>query len=157
MFSWLKKRLSPPEPAGPPVAIREFGTDDGPISQDGVIAEDPGWRIECSGKRTVHLFEVPLEDVEQSLLTYRAQMRCSDLDGEAYLEMWCRLPGRGEFFSKGLDSKLGGTMDWSSFETPFFVRKGQRPDLAKLNLAVKGRGTIWIKEIGLDRTPLVET
>ena len=35
--------------------------------------------------------------------------------------MWCRLPGRGEFFSKGLHNKVQGTTDWASYEIPFFL------------------------------------
>jgi hypothetical protein len=68
--------------------------------------------------------------------------------------MWCRLPGRGEFFSKGLQQGVKGTTDWSSYETPFILKAGQRPDLIKLNLVGEGAGTVWIKEVELLRTPL---
>jgi len=46
-----------------------------------------------------------------------------------------------------------GTTGWSSYEVPFRLRKGQRPDLLKLNLAVEGRGKVWIKDIELLKTP----
>jgi hypothetical protein len=68
--------------------------------------------------------------------------------------MWCRFPGRGEFFSKGLHHAVKGTTDWVSCETPFRLKKGQRPDLLKLNLVVEGRGKVGIKDVQLLRTPL---
>jgi len=76
-------------------------------------------------------------------------MKSTDLEGRAFLEMWCRFPGRGEFFSKGLNQVLKGTTEWSSYEIPFRLRKGERPDLIKLNLAVEGKGRIWIRDVEL--------
>jgi hypothetical protein len=71
--------------------------------------------------------------------------------------MWCRLPGRGEFFSKGLQQAVSGTANWSHYEIPFYLKKGQKPDLIKLNLAVEGAGTVWLRNIELLRTRLLES
>jgi hypothetical protein len=68
--------------------------------------------------------------------------------------MWCRLPGRGEFFSKGFNHALKGSTDWASCETPFFLRKEQRPDLVKLNLVAEGPATVWIRDVELLKTAL---
>jgi hypothetical protein len=155
MFEWLKSMFKPPKPAGPPQRIRAFGPSDRPIIQDGVAAEGNGWRIESREKRTVRLFEVPNPGAEQCMLTYRARMKAANLQGGAYLEMWCRLAGQGEFFSKGLHQKVAGTTDWGSYEVPFYLKKGQRPDLIKLNLTVEGAGTVWMKDLELLKTPLV--
>ena len=38
--------------------------------------------------------------------------------------------------------------------SPFFSRKGERPDLVKLNVVVEGRGTLWIKNVELLKGPL---
>jgi len=54
--------------------------------------------------------------------------------------MWCRFPGRGECFSRALRQTLTGTTDWIACETPFFLRKGQKPDLIRLNLVVDNGG-----------------
>jgi hypothetical protein len=113
-----------------------------------------GWLIEAREKQTVRLFEWPDPGVESCVITYRAKIRCENLKGRAYLEMWCRVPGRGEFFSKGFQQTLTGTSAWGSFEIPFFLKKGQRPDLIKLNLAVDGTGKVWMKEIEVLQTPL---
>ncbi len=29
-----------------------------------------------------------------------------------FVEMWVRIPGKGEFFSRGLDRPITGTMSW---------------------------------------------
>jgi len=156
MLSWLKSLFKVPQPAGPPEAIKTFTSSDATITQDGITIEDEGWRIECkAGKSTVALFEIPDPDLEQCIVTYRARMKGASVTGGAYLEMWCRFPGRGEFFSKGLHNKIKGTMDWASYEIPFFLKKGQRPDLIKLNLTLEGEGTVWLKDVELLKTRLV--
>jgi hypothetical protein len=76
------------------------------------------------------------------------------VQGQAYLEMWCRFPGKGEFFSRALQAPLSGTVEWSSQETPFFLKKGEDPDEIKLNLVVNGTGTVWIDDIRLIKGPL---
>ena len=154
MFDWLRSLFKQPEPAGPPQRIRSFSPSDRPITQDGVTVDQNGWRTESREKRTVRLFEIPDPGVEQCVLTYRVQMKTADVQGAAYLEMWCRFPGRGEFFSRGLHHKVKGTTGWASYETPFYLKKGQRPDLIKLNLAVEGAGTAWIRDVEVLQTPL---
>jgi hypothetical protein len=81
-------------------------------------------------------------------------MKTDGLAGRAFLEMWCRLPGHGEFFSKGLNQAVRGTTDWASYEIPFYLKKGQKPDLIKLNLIVEGRGKIWLRDVQLFKTPM---
>ena len=63
-------------------------------------------------------------------------------------------PGRGEFFSKGLDRKTKGTTGWASHEVSFYLKAGQRPDLIRLNVAFDGPGTIWVRKVELEKTPL---
>jgi len=41
-----------------------------------------------------------------------------------------------------------------SFETPFFLKKGEQPDLIKLNVVVKGGGKVWVKDVELIKAPL---
>ncbi len=154
MLDWLRSLFRPPEPAGPPQRIRSFSPSDRPITQDGVTVDQNSWRIESREKRTVRLFEIPDPGVEQCILTYRVQMKTENVQGGAYLEMWCRFSGRGEFFSRGLHHKVKGTTGWASCETPFFLKKGQRPDLIKVNLVFEGAGTAWIKDVELLKTPL---
>jgi serine/threonine protein kinase len=131
-----------------------FDTSDKPITQDGVSVEKDGWRIQTTEQRTVRLFEVVNPNIEDCQVLYRAKLKCENLNGTAYLEMLCRFPDGGEAFSKDLLHTLRGTIDWSSYETPFFLQKGERPDLIKLNVVIEGTGTVWIKDVSLRKTPL---
>ena len=74
--------------------------------------------------------------------------------GTAYLEMWCVFPGSGEYFSRALQNPLSGTIDWTTMETPFFLQKGQKPELIKLNVVINGKGTVWVDDITLTKGPL---
>ena len=97
----------------------------------------------------VRLFELGDLDVENARLIYQAKLRTEGVEGKVYLEMWCHFPGKGEFFSRGLQTPLTGTTDWVTKEIPFFLKKGENPDNVKLNLVLDGKGTIWIDEIKL--------
>ena len=154
MLRWLKSLFSMPEPAGPPQTIRTFSPRERTITQDGVRLDADSIRIESAASRTVRLFDVKDPGVQQCLLTYRAEMKGEQVEGRAFLEMWCAIPGRGEFFSKGLHQPLSGTSDWARYEIPFYLKRGQMPDLIKLNLAVEGRGVVWLRNIELLQTPL---
>lgn len=154
MLDRLRSLFKQPEPAGPPEAIRTFGPADRPITESGLSAAEDGWRIEAREAGSVRLFELAEPDVERCLLTYRAELKTADVEAGAYLELWCRFAGRGEFFSKGLHQKVKGTTGWSSYEVPFFLEAGQRPDLIRLNVAFEGPGTLWLRKVELLRTPL---
>jgi hypothetical protein len=154
VFNWFKSIFSPARPSGPPETIRMFRATDPILSQDSVMVEADGWLVDAEEGQVIRLFEIPDPGVERCLLIYRATMKSESLDGRAYLEMWCRLSGRGEFFSKGLNQPLRGNTDWASYEILFYLKKGQRPELIKLNLAIEGRGKIWLKDIQVLKTPL---
>ncbi len=155
MFGWLKSLFRVPQPAGPAQELRSFSASDPTISKDSIAPEGDAWRVTGSTERqTIRLFEVQHPGVEQCMLTYRAQLKTEGVERKAYLEMWCRLPGRGEFFSKGLNNAVKGTNEWASYEIPFYLKRGQKPELVKLDLTVEGSGTIWIKDVQLLQTPL---
>jgi hypothetical protein len=154
MLNWLKSIFSIPKPSGPPKTIRLFHTSDATLSKDSITVAQDRWVVEAKGDQTIRLFEIQNPDVEQCLVTYRATMKTEGLAGRAFLEMWCRLPGRGEFFSKGLNQAVTGTTGWASYEIPFYLKKGQRPELIKLNLVIEGRGKVSMKDVQLLKTPL---
>ncbi len=60
-----------------------FGPSDRPIAESGVFSDDDGWRIEAREANSLPLFEVVEPTVEHCLLTFRAELRTSDLDGGA--------------------------------------------------------------------------
>lgn len=153
---WSEK----PEPiagsAGPPQRLLAFGPKDKPIS---ALARwtDNELEVAAGGADTIRLFEAPLAKQEQAILTWRVKIKTKDVTGGVYLEMWCRIPGAGEFFSRGLNQELRGTNDWVTCEVPFLLKKGQRADLLKLNLVFRGAGTVRVKEIELWATPLADS
>ena len=143
--------------------IKQFPVDtlDNIITKSGVqidskVSSDGkgSLRITAAKPTAVRLFEMDDIDVESATLIYRAKIKTENVVGKAYLEMWCHFPGKGEFFSRGLTTPLTGTTDWTTEETPFFLKKGEKPDYVKLNVVIDGTGTAWIDDISLLSAPL---
>ena len=153
-MNWLKSIFNRQRPSGPPETLRLFQTTDRTLSQDAITIVQDSWLVDSNDTQTIRLFEIQEPQVEQCLITYRAKLKTEGLTGRAFLELWCRLPGRGEFFSKGLHQVAQGTTDWASYEIPFYLKKGQRPDLLKLNLVIEGKGKVWLTDIELLKTPM---
>jgi hypothetical protein len=137
--------------------IKTFSVSEPTISKDLKVTDDKAWLVETNKAQVFRLFEVADPGVENCLVIYRARLKSEGLDGQAYLEMWCRFPGKGEFFSRALQNTISGSNDWASYETPFFLKKGEKPDMIKLNLVVKGSGKVWIKDVEILKAPLPKT
>lgn len=136
-------------------SMEEIITQSGVQIDKAVSSDGKGsLRITATEPTVVRLFEVGDIDVENALLIYQAKVRTENVEGKAYLEMWCHFPGKGEFFSRGLQTPLTGTTEWTTEETPFFLQKGENPDNVKLNLIIEGKGTAWIDDIRLLKGPL---
>jgi hypothetical protein len=120
------------------------------VSSDG----NGSLKVVATGPTTIRLFETGPMDVDNARLTYSARLRTQDVKGKVFLEMWCGFTGKGEYFSRGLQNPLTGTVDWTSAETPFFLQAGQKPDMVKLNVVVDGSGTVWIDDVKLMKGPL---
>ncbi len=146
-----------------PRELASFPLNDlnGLLSTDGVeldreVSADNGGslKIVATKSTTISLLSTGDLDVENARVTYSARVKTQGFRGKAYLEMWCRVPQEGEFFSKGLDRPLLDTADWTTLETHFFLKKGENPDNIILNLVVEGTGTVWIDEVELIAGPL---
>ena len=142
--------------------LRAYPLDvmDGVITQTGVAidrrnsADGRGsLMISTESPVTVRLFETGEIDIENARIIYRAKLRTADVTGNVYLEMWCSFPGMGEAFSRALQSPLTGTTEWTSQETPFFLKPGENPDNIRLNVVIEGRGRVWIDDIRLEKGP----
>jgi hypothetical protein len=145
------------------IELKRFPIDtmEGIITQSGVeidkgISSDVNGslKITATGPTVVRLFELGDIDIENARLIYQARVRTEGIEGQVYLEMWCHFPGKGEFFSRGLQTPLTGTTNWTTEETPFFLKKGENPDNVKLNLVINGKGTAWIDDIRVLKGPL---
>jgi hypothetical protein len=144
------------------VFIKKFTLNDQPISFDTKLVDDARgvWEMKGSGEpRVVKLCAVPNPmvkldesgdaDFDSCTVLYRARISTRNLTGRAYLEMWCRFPDAGESFSRGLDRPVSGSTDWMLCQTPFFLKKGERPDLIRLNVVIEGEGEVLIKDVEL--------
>lgn len=145
------------KPVAQVVELKAYPMD----SMDGVITKsgaevDPSGSIKFSitEPTVIRLAETGDLDVESATVIYKARVRTENLQGKAYLEMLCSFPGKGEFFSRGLDMPLTGTVDWTTLETPFFLNKGENPDNIKLNIVVEGSGIVWVDDVKVIKGPL---
>lgn len=143
--------------------IKHYPIDnlDGIITKTGVTADreitsdgNGSVKITVDKPTTIRLYETGDIDIENSRLFYRAKLRTQDVEGQVFIEMWCHFPGKGEFFSRALQSPLSGTNDWITQETPFFLKKGENPDNIKLNIVINGKGTVWADEVRLVKAKL---
>lgn len=135
-----------------PILLRSFDVQDPTLSTAPVVTNN-AWLIDSTTNQVVSLFEVPDPDVDQGHLFYRCQLKTEGLQGRAFLEMWCRFPGKGEFFSRGLTDTVSGSTDWSTRQTAFVLKQGEKPDLVKLNVVVEGQGRVWIRDVALLKNP----
>jgi hypothetical protein len=126
------------------------------VRLDNAVTADGGGALQVTaeGPAVIRLFELGDLDVENARLFYQAKLRTENLQGRVYLEMWCHFPGKGEFFSRSIETAISGTTDWATLETPFFLQKGENPDNVKLNLVVEGSGIAWIDDIRVSYAPL---
>ena len=123
---------------------------DSNVSADG----NGSLKIQSQEAGTIRLFETGPMGIENRMLIYSAKLRSDTLSGKTYLEMWCNIPSRGEFFSRGLDQPISGTTEWTTVQTSFRLEAGQMPGNLKLNVVVEGSGTVWIDDIRLLSSPL---
>jgi hypothetical protein len=153
---WLAAGCRAPAPGTTELVVYPADNLSSVITVSGVAA-DPAvtsdgrgsLRLTATKPTTFRLYETGDIDVDNARLIYQARVRTEGVDGEVYLEMWCHFAGKGEFFSRALHAPVTGTVEWTSQETPFFLRKGENPDNVKLNLVVNGTGTVWIDDIRL--------
>jgi hypothetical protein len=143
--------------------LKEFPLDsvEGIIAQSDVqldkdVSSDGHGSLKIITKEplTVKLLEVEGINIDDARLIYEAKVKTEGLEGKAYLEMWCQFLGKGEFFSRGLQTTASGNTGWMTMETPFFLQKGEKPERIKLNLVVEGKGTVWIDHLRLIKGPL---
>ena len=138
------------------IVISKFPCDslEGVIQQTGIVI-DTGFkkegrgalRIDVTEPTVIRLFETGNIDVEDAPLVYQARLRTENFQGSVYLEMWCHFEGKGDFFSRGIDTPLSGTTKWTRLETPFFLKAGENPDNVKLNVVCEGAGSVWVDDI----------
>jgi len=125
-----------------------FGAGDRPLAN--MAEQDGAWVAECTETQTLRLYEVFDPGLSGVTVLYSAEVRTENARGPVYLEMWCRLPGEGEFFSRGLNQTVTGTTGgWVTMKIPFHLKPGQTPDLIKLNVVAGGPGRVAVRNVRL--------
>ncbi|QDS97448.1 serine/threonine-protein kinase [Adhaeretor mobilis] len=118
------------------------------------------WEFRAKEAKTIRLFEIdpsklePPRELENCIVTYRAKLKTKDATGKVYLEMWCRVPPGPASFSKGFHHAVTGTNGWANYETPFFLKKGEKADQLKLNIVTEGSGTVSVKDVEVIVAPM---
>jgi hypothetical protein len=152
-----------------PVAIEETELRSFPLdstvgikSQDAVaidrqISSDGNGsiRIEARGGMLISMFDTGNLDVENARLIYRARLRTENVEGRVYISMTCFFPRGESYSSRALAMPLTGTTDWTTQETFFLLKKGEKPDNVSINLVIEGSdsGTVWIDDVRLLKGP----
>jgi hypothetical protein len=153
---------SKPSPKAEVKELRHFPLDsmDGLITRSGVemdqaISSDGhgSLKITATERTVVRLFDVSGILIDDARLIYQARVRTEDVKGLVYLKMWCYFKGKGEFYSQSIQSPLSGTNEWTTLQTPFYLRAGERPNEVKLQLVIDGSGTVWIDDVRLIKGP----
>ena len=125
------------------------------VSTDPVVKKEGKGSIKIAtlGPTNICLGVVQPLSVENARLIYQARVKSENLQGAAFLEMWCEVGG-GRYFSRGMDSTIAGTMDWQILQTPFFLQAGQKVNRVTLHIVINGKGTVWVDDVVLFKEPL---
>ncbi|MBN1233113.1 MAG: hypothetical protein JXA60_07165 [Candidatus Coatesbacteria bacterium] len=141
------------------VTIKQFALDDlsEVITKDNVeidkndsFDKKGSLKISTDKDIVIKLFDID-ENVEDAKIVFSAKMKSKDLEGNSYLEMWVMTPDKKEFFSRGLDNAIKGNNNWGEYAIPFFLKKGEKITHIRLNLVIKGKGTVWIDDVKVEK------
>lgn len=85
----------------------------------------------------------------------RGQVRCDDVEGDGYLEMWNDFGAGGRFFTRTMGQQgpmqmVRGTSKWRAFCLPFNgTGAAGKPETLEVNLVLAGKGTVEIGNLEL--------
>jgi hypothetical protein len=101
---------------------------------------------------TLPIFEISDPGITQAVYAIAGEVRCENLGGLGYLEMWSRFPEGGEYFSRTLGrgplAPLQGSSDWRPFVLPFFNRPGNAaPARLSFGAHLPGTGRILVRAV----------
>lgn len=108
---------------------------------------------------------IPDPNITKPRYAIRGQVRYEAVEGTGYLEMWNYFPPDGQHFSRTLAGSgpmrsLEGSSDWRPFVLPIFInRSDMRPEKLVVNVALPGKGRVWLGPLRLveyeqDENPL---
>ena len=110
--------------------------------------------ITTDGGATFPLVAVDVPSMDTDAYAIQGQLRHSNVEGTAYLEMWSVFADGGRYFTRTLGSEgpmaaLTGTSDWRPFELPFFLQGAPPPVRLEINVVLPGAGTVEVRPLRL--------
>jgi len=110
------------------------------------------------GRASLAVLTVDEPGVTRSCYAVAGEVRCEDVEGQGYLEMWSSFPDGGRFFSRtlgdGLMMPLEGTCQWRSFLLPFTLGdRSDKPSRLVVNVVLPGKGTVYLGPLRLVQYP----
>lgn len=112
-------------------------------------------RVDCATRAplSVPLFRVPMTAGAGVDFVATGTLRAEDVQGNAYQELWCTLPGGESYFSRALDTAMTGTTGWATHRTPFFLEEEQTAESVTVGVRFEGTGTVYVRQLALQTMP----
>jgi len=108
---------------------------------------------------TMSCFAIDDPGISTGAYAIRGQVRCDNVQGQGYLEMWTHMDGGGKFFTRTLGQvgpmkSIEGTSPWRAFELPGYIadktgKVTSLPSKLQFNIYLPGEGTVYVKDIEL--------
>ena len=114
-------------------------------------------RATASGPTSFHLVTIDHPQIAGPRYVVSGEVRYQGVEGQGYVEMWTVFPDGRRFFSRTLAAQgplaaLHGESSWRRFELPFDMSgTSQAPSRLEINLALPGRGAVWLGPMHLQR------
>ncbi|MHB0960499.1 MAG: hypothetical protein ACYC0X_31150 [Pirellulaceae bacterium] len=109
----------------------------------------------ASEPRTITLLVLDSPGVSTFRYAVTGSVRCENVKGRSYMEMWSQFANGGEYFSRTLGNSgpmqsLEGSSDWRSFALPFSSEKKLGfPVRVIVNLVLVDTGTVYLGPLKL--------
>lgn len=122
----------------------------GRVLPDGALEVDSKDRVES----TLPIFELSDPGISTPVFAITGEVRCENVRGRGYLEIWSHFADGGTFFSRTLGSgplaPLAGTSGWRPFVVPFFNRpEGPPPVRLSFGIHHPGGGKVLLRSVRL--------
>jgi hypothetical protein len=124
--------------------------------QNGRILPDGALELDSSdrGESTLAIFELADPGISTPVYAITGEVRCQDVRGRGYLEMWSHFADGQAFFSRTLGrgpmAPLEGSSGWRPFVVPFFNHpEGQPPVRLSFGVHHPGGGQVLLRSVRL--------
>jgi hypothetical protein len=123
------------------------------IGSDGVLTRRQAEVVGGADATTTPILVIESPPVHGTAYQVSGRVRCAEVAGEGYIEMWSQFPDGSRYFSRTLDSsgpmaKLSGTAAERSFVLPFQMGADTPPPVRlEVNVVLPGAGRVSLSEL----------